>query len=76
MPAPAVNSGARKAKLLKEGEPNLAGEYIREGLGMVVSVKVGGCLLGGWMGGWVAAGWVRAWGVSGRVPCGLEMVPM
>ena len=47
---PAVNSAARKAKLLKEGESNLAGEYIREGLGMVVSVKVGA-----WMCGWLGA---------------------
>jgi DNA gyrase/topoisomerase IV subunit B len=38
--ASAVNSLARKAKVLKEGEPNLAGDYIREGLGAVVSVKV------------------------------------
>ncbi|KAL4440444.1 hypothetical protein ABPG75_003445 [Micractinium tetrahymenae] len=35
-----VNSLARKSKAIKEGEPNLAGEYIREGLGAVVSVKV------------------------------------
>lgn len=35
-----VNSLARKTKAIKEGEPNLAGEYIREGLGAVVSVKV------------------------------------
>lgn len=35
----AVNSLARKTKAIKEGEPNLAGEYIREGLGAVVSVK-------------------------------------
>ena len=37
---PAVNSLARKTKALKEGDANLAGEYIREGLGAVVSVKV------------------------------------
>ena len=37
----AVNTLARKTKALKEGEANLAGEYIREGLGAVVSVKVG-----------------------------------
>ena len=36
----AVNSLARKSKALKEGDPNLAGDYIREGLGAVVSVKV------------------------------------
>lgn len=41
---PAVNSLARKTKALKEGDANLAGEYIREGLGAVVSVKVGGWL--------------------------------
>jgi len=31
---------ARKQKVIKEGEANLAGDYIREGLGAVVSVKV------------------------------------
>jgi DNA gyrase subunit B len=35
-----VNSLARKLKVLKEGDANLAGDYIREGLGAVVSVKV------------------------------------
>ncbi|EFN53908.1 hypothetical protein CHLNCDRAFT_48978 [Chlorella variabilis] len=35
-----VNSLGRKLKAIKEGESNLAGEYIREGLGAVVSVKV------------------------------------
>ena len=35
----AVNTLGRKLKALKEGEPNLAGEHIREGLGAVVSVK-------------------------------------
>jgi DNA gyrase/topoisomerase IV subunit B len=48
-----VNSLARKTKALKEGEPNLAGDYIREGLGAVVSVKVsrgGRCRSGG---GWL-----------------------
>ena len=39
-PARAVNSLARKLKVLKEGDANLAGDYIREGLGAVVSVKV------------------------------------
>ncbi len=39
-PLPAVNSMARKQKVIKEGEANLAGDYIREGLGAVVSVKV------------------------------------
>lgn len=35
-----VNVLARRAKLLKEGEPNLAGDHIREGIGAVVAVKV------------------------------------
>lgn len=35
-----VNSLARKLKLLKEGDPNLAGDHVREGLGGVVSVKL------------------------------------
>lgn len=35
-----LNSLARKNKLLKEGDPNLAGDFVREGLGAVVSVKV------------------------------------
>jgi len=30
----------RKTKVLKEGDPNLNGDHIREGLGAVVSVKV------------------------------------
>lgn len=56
----AVNTLARKTKAVKEGEANLAGEYIREGLGAVVSVKVRRgvvCVMGGgWVGGWVV--WV------------------
>ncbi len=39
-----MNSLARKTKVIKEGEPNLAGEYIREGLGAVVSVKASSAL--------------------------------
>ena len=35
-----VNSLARKTKVLKEGDANLSGDHIREGLGAVVSVKV------------------------------------
>ncbi|KAI3431387.1 hypothetical protein D9Q98_004441 [Chlorella vulgaris] len=35
-----INSLARKSKVLKEGDPSLAGDYIREGLGAIVSVKV------------------------------------
>ncbi|MEW5312426.1 MAG: hypothetical protein WDW38_004063 [Sanguina aurantia] len=35
-----INSLAKKQKLLKEGEPALSGDHIREGLGAVVSVKV------------------------------------
>lgn len=35
-----VNSLARKNKLLKEGDSNLSGDFVREGLGGVVSVKV------------------------------------
>ena len=35
-----LNSIARKRNKLKEGEPNLAGENIREGLTAVISVKV------------------------------------
>lgn len=48
----AVNSLARKSKVLKEGDPSLAGDYIREGLGAIVSVKVGWT---GWLAGWQAA---------------------
>jgi len=36
----AVNSLGRKTKALKENDPNLSGDHIREGLGAVVSVKV------------------------------------
>lgn len=36
-----INNIARKQKILKEADVNLAGDYIREGLGAVVSVKVG-----------------------------------
>lgn len=49
-----MNSLARKVKVLKEGDANLAGDYIREGLGAIVSVKVRPRLvlfckkLGGW----------------------------
>jgi len=35
-----VNALGRKTKTLKEGDPNLSGDHIREGLGAVVSVKV------------------------------------
>jgi DNA gyrase subunit B len=35
-----INSNARKLKKLKEGESNLAGENVREGLTAVISVKV------------------------------------
>lgn len=35
-----VNSLGRKSKALKDGDPNLSGDHIREGLGAVVSVKV------------------------------------
>ena len=35
-----VNSLGRKTKALKEGDPNLSGDHIREGLGAVVAVKV------------------------------------
>lgn len=35
-----MNSLGRKTKALKEGDPNLSGDHIREGLGAVVSVKV------------------------------------
>jgi hypothetical protein len=48
----AVNSLARKSKVLKEGDPSLAGDYIREGLGAIVSVKVGWT---GYLAGWQAA---------------------
>ena len=34
------NALARKTKVLKEGEPNLSGDHIREGLSAVISVKV------------------------------------
>ena len=35
-----VNSLGRKSKALKDADPNLSGDHIREGLGAVVSVKV------------------------------------
>lgn len=35
-----INAQARKTGKLKEGKDNLSGEYIREGLTAVVSVKV------------------------------------
>eukprot|EP00208_Stichococcus_sp_RCC1054_P002844 CAMPEP_0206138648 /NCGR_PEP_ID=MMETSP1473-20131121/3463_1 /ASSEMBLY_ACC=CAM_ASM_001109 /TAXON_ID=1461547 /ORGANISM="Stichococcus sp, Strain RCC1054" /LENGTH=763 /DNA_ID=CAMNT_0053532137 /DNA_START=195 /DNA_END=2486 /DNA_ORIENTATION=+ len=35
-----VNALARKLKILKEEQPNLSGDHIREGLGLVISVKV------------------------------------
>lgn len=35
-----VNTLGRKTKALKENDPNLSGDHIREGLGAVVSVKV------------------------------------
>jgi DNA gyrase subunit B len=35
-----VNSLSRKTKALKDTDPNLSGDHIREGLGAVVSVKV------------------------------------
>jgi DNA gyrase subunit B len=35
-----INQLARKAGKLKEGQPNIAGDYIREGLTSIISVKV------------------------------------
>lgn len=35
-----INFLARKGKVLKEGEPNLSGDHVREGLSAVISVKV------------------------------------
>ena len=35
-----INDYARKNKLLKDGEPNLSGEDIREGLTCIISVKI------------------------------------
>lgn len=35
-----INQLARKAGKLKEGQPNLSGDYVREGLTAIVSVKV------------------------------------
>lgn len=39
-----LNVMARKSKALKEGDPNLTGDNIREGLGGIIAVKVGLCL--------------------------------
>jgi DNA gyrase B len=36
-----LNVLARKTKVLKDGDPNLSGDHIREGLGAIISVKVG-----------------------------------
>ena len=36
-----VNALARKLKTLKEGDSNLSGDHVREGLAAIVSVKVG-----------------------------------
>lgn len=36
-----INDYARKNKLLKDSEPNLSGEDIREGLTAIISVKIG-----------------------------------
>ena len=35
-----INAMARKAKALKEGDPNLPGDHVREGLGAIVAVRV------------------------------------
>uniref|UniRef100_A0A7R9Z5X7 DNA topoisomerase 2 n=1 Tax=Chlamydomonas euryale TaxID=1486919 RepID=A0A7R9Z5X7_9CHLO len=35
-----LNAAARRVKALKEGEPNMLGDHIREGLSAIVSVKV------------------------------------
>ncbi|GBF92793.1 DNA gyrase subunit B [Raphidocelis subcapitata] len=35
-----INALAKKNKLLKDGDPSLSGDHVREGLGAVVSVKV------------------------------------
>ena len=35
-----LNDYARKNKLLRENEPNLSGEDIREGLTAIISVKI------------------------------------
>jgi len=37
----ALNDYARKAKLLKDNDPNLSGDDVREGLSAVISVKLG-----------------------------------
>ena len=48
-----LNSLARKTKALKEGESNLSGDHIREGLTALIHVKVG-ALSVGWRFGIVA----------------------
>ena len=35
-----VNALGRKLKMLKDDQPNLSGDHIREGLGAIISVKV------------------------------------
>ena len=35
-----VNALGRKLKMLKDEQPNLSGDHIREGLGAIISVKV------------------------------------
>ena len=35
-----VNTLGRKSKVLKEGDPNLSGDHVREGLSAIISVKV------------------------------------
>eukprot|EP00877_Chromochloris_zofingiensis_P005104 jgi/Chrzof1/14595/Cz09g08230.t1 len=35
-----INNMARKNKVLKEGDPNMSGDHVREGLGAIISVKV------------------------------------
>lgn len=35
-----VNNLGRKTKALKEGDPNLSGDHVREGLSAIISVKV------------------------------------
>lgn len=38
-----VNNLGRKTKVLKEGEPNLSGDHVREGLSAIIAVKVQSC---------------------------------
>lgn len=62
-----VNTLGKKSKILKDGDSNLSGDHIREGLGAIVSVKVG-CFIVVWPKPWKGSNFALSTSVAGWRP--------